>query len=217
MISKNFKKRLYTSLFLILTLFLMIILKPILLYSLIIIGIFSIIEFADIIKKINKKFLPSLIFNLVFISYIFILCIFFFILSEIIQFKVIVFSLLLTCIASDVGGYIFGKILKGPKITKISPNKTISGSIGSLILSSVTLCSLIFLMTKNVNITIISTSIITSVFCQTGDLFFSFLKRKAKLKDTGNLLPGHGGFLDRIDGIIFGLPAGFIFLLIFLK
>jgi len=61
----------------------------------------------------------------------------------------------------------------------------------------------------------ILTSIITSFFCQTGDLFFSFLKRKARIKDTGNLLPGHGGVLDRVDGIILGLPAGFIFLLIF--
>ena len=72
-------------------------------------------------------------------------------------------------------------------------------------------------MTKNINLIIISTGIITSFFCQIGDLFFSFLKRKAKQKDTGNLLPGHGGVLDRIDGIIFGLPAGFIFLMAFLK
>ena len=215
MISENLKKRIYTSFFLILALFLMIILKPLLLYSLIIIGIFSILEFIDISKKINKKFVPTLIYNLIFISYIFIFCIYFFILSEIIQLKLILFSLLLTCIASDIGGYIFGKIFKGPKITNISPNKTFSGAIGSLILSSITFCSLIFLMKNNFNFTIFSTSIITSVLCQTGDLFFSFLKRKAKIKDTGNLLPGHGGFLDRVDGIIFGLPIGFIFLLIF--
>ena len=69
---------------------------------------------------------------------------------------------------------------------------------------------------KNINYIIILTSVITSLICQTGDLFFSYLKRKAKKKDTGNLLPGHGGVLDRIDGILFGLPAGFIFLIIFL-
>ena len=71
-------------------------------------------------------------------------------------------------------------------------------------------------MTKNFNLAIISTGIVTSFFCQIGDLFFSLLKRKAKKKDTGNLLPGHGGVLDRIDGTIFGLPIGFIILIIFL-
>ena len=217
MISENLKKRIYTSFFLILLLFLMLFLKPILLYFLIIIGIFSIIEFSELIKVINKKFIPKLFYNLIFILFIFIFCLLFFIFSNIIQFKIILFSLLLTCVASDVGGYIFGKTFKGPKITKISPNKTFSGSIGSIILSCVTFCSLLFLMTKNINFIIILTGIVTSLFCQIGDLYFSLLKRKAKKKDTGNLLPGHGGILDRIDGIIFGLPAGFIFLLIFLR
>ena len=125
--------------------------------------------------------------------------------------------LIIICISTDLGGYIFGKTFKGPKLTKISPNKTFSGSVGSIILSSITFCSLLFLMTKNINFIIILTGIVTSLFCQIGDLYFSLLKRKAKKKDTGNLLPGHGGILDRIDGIIFGLPAGFIFLLIFLR
>ena len=217
MISENLKKRIYTSFFLILLLFLMLFLKPILLYFLIIIGIFSIIEFSALIKAFNKEFIPKLFYNLIFILFIFIFCLLFFIFSNIIQFKIILFSLLFTCIASDVGGYIFGKTFKGPKITKISPNKTFSGSIGSIILSCVTFCSLLFLMTKNINFIIILTGIVTSLFCQIGDLYFSLLKRKAKKKDTGNLLPGHGGILDRIDGIIFGLPAGFIFLLIFLR
>ena len=217
MISENLKKRIYTSFFLILLLFLMLFLKPILLYFLIIIGIFSIIEFSDLIKTINKKFIFKIFYNLIFILFIFIFCLLFFIFSNIIQFKIILFSLLLTCVASDVGGYIFGKTFKGPKITKISPNKTFSGSVGSIILSSITFCSLLFLMTKNINFIIILTGIVTSLFCQIGDLYFSLLKRKAKKKDTGNLLPGHGGILDRIDGIIFGLPAGFIFLLIFLR
>ena len=217
MISENLKKRIYTSFFLILLLFLMLFLKPILLYFLIIIGIFSIIEFSELIKEFNKEFIPKLFYNLIFILFIFIFCLLFFIFSNIIQFKIILFSLLFTCIASDVGGYIFGKTFKGPKITKISPNKTFSGSIGSIILSCVTFCSLLFLMTKNINFIIILTGIVTSLFCQIGDLYFSLLKRKAKKKDTGNLLPGHGGILDRIDGIIFGLPAGFIFLLIFLR
>ena len=217
MISENLKKRTYTSVTLILILFLMLLVKPILLYFLIIIGIFSIIEFSDLIKTINKKFIFKIFYNLIFILFIFIFCLFFFIFSNIIQFKIILFSLLLTCISSDIGGYIFGKTFKGPKITKISPNKTISGSIGSIILSCITLSCIFFLMTKNINFVIILAGFVTSFFCQIGDLFFSLLKRKAKKKDTGNLLPGHGGILDRVDGIMFGVPAGFIFLLIFLR
>ena len=217
MISENLKKRIFTSFFLILLLYLMILFKPVFLYLLIIIGVFSIIEFTNIIKKINKNFLQKLFYNFFFISLIFLSFTLFFVLSNVSQFKLVLFSILLTCIFSDIGGYIFGKIFKGPKITKISPNKTISGSLGSFLLSCLTFSSLFFLMTKNINLIIISTGIITSFFCQIGDLFFSFLKRKAKQKDTGNLLPGHGGVLDRIDGIIFGLPAGFIFLMAFLK
>ena len=117
--------------------------------------------------------------------------------------------------ASDIGGYIFGNIFKGPKITKISPNKTISGSMGSLILSCIIFILFIFYTTNEFNIALLFTGIFTSLFCQLGDLFFSFLKRKANIKDTGNFLPGHGGILDRIDGILLGVPAGFVFLLIF--
>ena len=217
MISVNLKKRLLTSFLLILILFLMMFLKPIFLYMLILIGVFSVIEFIEIIKRIYKKHLYRLFFNLLFITFIFIYFILFFILTENISSKAIMFSLLITCISSDIGGYIIGKILKGPKITKISPNKTISGSIGSFIFSCFTFCGLFFLMTNNINHIIVLTGIITSLACQIGDLFFSYLKRKAKKKDTGNILPGHGGILDRIDGIIFGLPTGLIFLIIFLR
>ncbi len=217
MISENFKKRLFTSFFLILILFLMISYDPIFLYALLVIGIFSIIEFVDIIKKINIKYLPRLFYSLSFILIVFIFFSLFYALSESTQFKVVLFLLLFTCISSDIGGYIIGKVFKGPKITKISPNKTISGSIGSFLLSCFTFCGLFFLITKNINLIIILTGLITSLFCQIGDLFFSFLKRKAKKKDTGKLLPGHGGVLDRIDGILFGLPTGFIFLMIFLR
>ena len=217
MISTNLKKRILTSLVLITLLFLMMLYESIFLYFLIIIGIFSILEFSDLIIKINKKFFKKLFYNLIFILFIFFFCLTFFILSGIIQLKIILFSLLLTCIASDIGGYVFGKIFRGPKITKISPNKTISGSIGSIVLSCITISGLMFLTTKNLSLSIILTGIITSIFCQAGDLFFSFLKRKAKKKDTGSLLPGHGGILDRIDGILFGIPAGFIILIILFK
>ena len=115
------------------------------------------------------------------------------------------------CIFSDVGGYIVGKIIRGPKLTKISPNKTISGSIGSIFFSFIPLILLnyflpdIFLFSKTNLLFCIEISIV----CQLGDLFISFFKRKAKVKDTGKILPGHGGLLDRIDGIIFALPYAF--------
>ena len=117
---------------------------------------------------------------------------------------------MLGCISSDLGGYIFGKIFKGPQLTKISPNKTISGSIGSILLSIGTISFFFFLITKEISLSIIILSMVNSISCQIGDLFFSFLKRKAKLKNTGTFLPGHGAVLDRLDGIFLGIPLSFI-------
>ena len=119
------------------------------------------------------------------------------------------------CFFSDIGGYIFGKVIGGKKLTKISPNKTISGSVGSLIFSGLFILASFYFLTKNINFEIIVVGFITSFACQVGDLFFSFLKRKSFLKDTGNYLPGHGGILDRIDGILLGVPIGFLNLLLF--
>tara|TARA_B100000963_G_scaffold361705_1_gene398823 strand:- start:4352 stop:5005 length:654 start_codon:yes stop_codon:yes gene_type:complete len=217
MIMSNFKKRVFTSCFLFLLLFLISFSNSIFLYSLIIIGIFAIIEFNSLIKNINKNLLKNFFINILFILFIFVYCSLFYILSYEIYFKIILFSLLLSCVASDIGGYIFGNYFKGPKISKISPNKTISGSVGSLFLGTIVFVILLFLLMNIYNILFILTGIITSVFCQLGDLFFSYIKRKAKKKDTGNLLPGHGGVLDRIDGILLGVPSGFIFLTLVLK
>ena len=102
------------------------------------------------------------------------------------------------------------KIIKGPKLTKLSPKKTISGSLGSIIFTVIIFSSLINFFTGSVSILIIIIAVIISLTCQLGDLFFSLLKRKAKVKDTGNFLPGHGGALDRIDGILFSIPIGFL-------
>ena len=114
------------------------------------------------------------------------------------------------CILSDIGGFIFGKFFKGKKLTKISPNKTYSGMIGSFILSII-FCIIYSYSISFVDFkTIFLLTILISFICQIGDLFISFLKRKAKIKDTGNILPGHGGVLDRIDGILFALPSGII-------
>ena len=216
MISENLKKRIITSILLIFLLILVINYKPIFLYSLIVIGIFSIIEFNDLIKKIVKNINIKLIFILIFIVYIFIYFSIFFLLTNFIQFKIILFSLLISCIASDIGGYIIGKTFKGPKISKISPNKTYAGSVGSIVFCCISFIGLIYILTQNFNFLFILTGLIVSITCQLGDFFFSYLKRKAKKKDTGNFLPGHGGFLDRIDGILFGVPVGFIFLLLYL-
>tara|TARA_E500000178_G_scaffold331268_1_gene363997 strand:- start:779 stop:1204 length:426 start_codon:yes stop_codon:yes gene_type:complete len=134
----------------------------------------------------------------------------FFILNNFIQLKFILFVILLGCVASDLGGYIFGKIFKGPRLTKISPNKTYSGAIGSLVCTIVLMHIFFSYFISLNNFQVIIIGLVTSIFCQLGDLFFSYLKRKAKIKDTGNFFPGHGGVLDRIDGILLGLPIGFI-------
>jgi phosphatidate cytidylyltransferase len=121
----------------------------------------------------------------------------------------------LVAILSDIGGLIFGKIFKGKKLTKISPNKTISGSLGSFVFSLFLV--LIFetkLLEYNYFILFLIT-ILISLTSQLGDLFISYLKRKAKVKDTSNLLPGHGGVLDRVDGIIFAIPIGVLLFNIF--
>ena len=182
--------------------------------ALLIFSILSIIEFFNISKKIFIKNSFQIISNILFIFYIFIFSIIFFSLSNFDYLKIILFSLILCCIGSDLGGFIFGKIFKGPKLTKISPNKTISGSIGSLIFACIFFSSIFYLFNFNFNFQILIIGLFTSVACQIGDLFFSYLKRRAFLKDTGNFLPGHGGILDRLDGIFLGVPLGFTAILI---
>ena len=122
--------------------------------------------------------------------------------------------ILLICICSDIGGYCFGKIIGGRKLIKTCPNKTVSGSIGSFIFSLFPIfllnlqiyTDLYFeLSTKNIFF-----CLIISLSCQIGDLIISYFKRLRNVKDTGNILPGHGGLLDRIDGIIFAIPVVYI-------
>ena len=213
--TKNLKTRIYTSIILFLLLFVIMINNYILGYSLILVGVLSFLEFSKIIEIIFKQnYLKKIFWNLIFIIYIFSFCSIILVFSFSMHLKIMIFLILLTCISSDIGGYIFGKFFKGPKLSKISPNKTISGAIGSLILSSLCFLLLFFYLTKNFDLHLLFVGIITSIGCQIGDLFFSFLKRKSFLKDTGNWLPGHGGILDRIDGILIGMPTGFITLLI---
>ena len=126
--------------------------------------------------------------------------------------------IIIVCIGTDIGGYAFGKLLKGPKLTKISPNKTYSGMFGSFILSIVfayiyfkNLSFFSFLAVDKIEQQTIYIIIFISIFSQIGDIIISLFKRKSKLKNTGIIIPGHGGLLDRIDGMIFAFP--FIFIL----
>ncbi len=118
-------------------------------------------------------------------------------------------------IMTDIGGLIFGKLFKGRKLTKISPKKTISGSIGSFIFSLSLIPLFIDYLIDHDFVSLILITALISFVSQIGDLIISRLKRAAKVKDTSDLLPGHGGVLDRIDGIIFSIPIGFILLIYF--
>ncbi len=214
MIEKNLKKRIFTSLALLLLAIFFFYFKFVIVYTLIVLGVLSIIEFTNLMSKISKKIIFKYFSNIIFIMYIFLFSLFVFYFSSIFQLKILLFLILFTCIASDIGGFVVGKIFKGPRLTKISPKKTKSGSLGSILFSGVFFSIGIFYLTNTVNIKIILVGLLTSIVCQIGDLFFSFLKRKSNVKDTGNFFPGHGGVLDRLDGILLGLPFGFIFLIL---
>ena len=213
-LKKEFKNRAWTSFVLLFLLFLTVKSNLFLVFTLIILGVLSIIEFINLINKILKNYPAKLITNFFFIIYIFTFTFLFFLLSNFKQLEIILFSLIIACVASDIGGFIFGKYFKGPKLTKISPKKTISGAIGSLLFSTIIYSGIFFFYNKNFNLNIVLVGLLTSMACQFGDLFFSFLKRKAKVKDTGNFFPGHGGVLDRLDGILVGVPFGFIIIIV---
>ena len=174
------------------------------------------IEFNNILKKlVGSLYLPSKKFNskffiLMWIPFIYMFFIFGLLTFDIYKMEGPTFFLFIIsiCFFTDIGGYVVGKTIGGKKLTKISPNKTLSGSIGSFLFSIIPL--VIF---NNINDFQLKFEINTVILCllislvsQIGDLFISLLKRKAKIKDTGNILPGHGGFLDRTDGIIFAIP-----------
>ena len=211
--SLELKKRLLTSTTLLLSIIVMFISNLFFIFFLIIFLTIGIVEFLNIINRIHKNIFKKMISNALFISYIFVLFSILLQFSVFYNLKTIIFTILLICISSDVGGYFFGKKFNGPKLTKISPNKTIAGSIGALFLSSLTSTSTISYLINEITFESFLLGIIISFGVQIGDLFFSFLKRQARLKDTGNILPGHGGILDRIDGIIIGMPLGLIFFL----
>ena len=217
----NMKKRIITSLFLISLLIAMFFYSYIMIVSIIIIAIIAWIEFYALIAKIIKKnnFSDKFIrFSFKSLSLLYLSALIYLILiieTDYTNLKHYLLYSILVSIMSDIGGLVIGKIFNGKKLTKISPNKTISGSIGSFAFS---ILLIPFFYGQLIGINLVSLLIITviiSLISQLGDLFISFLKRKAKVKDTSDILPGHGGILDRIDGIIFAIPFGiYLFIII---
>ena len=208
---KEFEKRLLSSIILIPATFLIILEGEIFFYIFLSLAfLISSYEWLKMIKRYDLKILGILFLLFSFYSA------FYFRSQNLEGFLLII----LICISTDIGGYLFGKLFKGPKLTKISPNKTQSGMIGSYILAIV--ASTIFIQQYTNEISI-DKNIITSDFkffiivllissvSQGGDLIISVFKGQSKIKNTGQIIPGHGGLLDRIDGMIFAFP--FVYLI----
>ena len=214
---KQFNKRLITSLILLFVIATSLNNLIMLLILLILISILALIEFNSLFKKIykNENFLHliSIILSLTYLLF-FSLIIWNYIFPFENAQKISIIFLLLICVSSDVGGYIFGKTLGGKKFTKISPNKTYSGILGSFMFSIIVGSFFYFkfdeFLILNQNFVIFI--FVISLISQLGDLSISYIKRRAKIKDTGSILPGHGGVLDRIDGILLAMPIGIILL-----
>ena len=191
--------------------------------SLIVITVICWIELHSLISKIlYKDSFKNKILNYLYklLSLVYLSSLVFFILtvkSKKPELEIIIIYSILISIMSDMGGLIIGKIFKGRKLTKISPNKTKSGAIGSFIFSLFLIPFFINYLPVYNLLTLFFITLIISLTSQVGDLFISFLKRKAQVKNTSDLLPGHGGILDRIDGIIFAIPIGFFIMNYFLS
>lgn len=207
----DLKKRIATSILLLSLLFLGF--KNVIILSIILFFIFVEIlnEFQIILKKIflkKKLFLFAILVLIqLYTLYLISLILFPFVQNDSQKINYL-FLIISICITSDIGGYIVGNIVKGKKLTKISPKKTYSGMIGSFIFSLI-ISSVLFKDLVSIQSLIIFIFLI-SLISQIGDILISLLKRTAKLKDTGNILPGHGGLLDRFDGLFFAIPLGFM-------
>jgi len=121
-----------------------------------------------------------------------------------------VFYVIIICSSTDIGGYAFGKIFKGPKLTKISPKKTYAGMFGGYFLSLISLSVIISFLDYDTSVVLFLLTILISTVSQLGDIIISYFKRLSKIKNTGKLIPGHGGLLDRIDGMIFAFPIYYL-------
>ena len=132
-----------------------------------------------------------------------------YLLREFSGFKLFLF-IIVVCIFTDLGGYIFGKLFKGPKLTKISPKKTFAGMFGGYFLSLISLSVIISFLDYDTSLVLFLLTILISTVSQLGDIIISYFKRLSNIKNTGKLIPGHGGLLDRIDGMIFAFPIYYL-------
>lgn len=226
-------KRIFTSIILLVVIFSFLIYTNLdfFLYFIIFVGIFCfgewIVTNSLLLKKFNKGFEPYVsemfknknfykscslyLFSFIYFLLIVPLSAFYLRVEVSLNFFLLI---LIICIFSDIGGYVFGKTIGGKKLTKISPNKTIAGSIGSFVFS---ILPIIFINLSDLeafylelNLVNILFSLFVSLVCQLGDLFFSYFKRLNKKKNYSNLFPGHGGLLDRIDGLVIVIPVVFL-------
>ena len=201
----NFKKRFFISLLAFPLIYILLYQKTLFNILIVIIFLFCLYEWIKIFKKKNIFFFFGLL----------ILFIFLISLIRIYNFQdynLIFLWLILITWLTDLGGYFFGKLFGGPKLTKISPNKTWAGAIGSIILSQ--FAFLIFFLDVNYkfNFYIFFSQLFLSIIAQIGDILMSYIKRKNNKKDSSNFIPGHGGFLDRVDGLIWIIIFGNIFI-----
>ncbi len=208
---KELEKRIYSSLILIPISLFFIIQGSV--FLIIFLGLFFLATSYEWLKM-NKKNIPMKLIGTIFLFFSF--CSTFYIRKNSgLDFFLFI---ILVCVFTDIGGYVFGKIFKGPKLTVISPNKTYAGVIGGFLfaliagLSHMKYMDSKFLLSDSINVLI--GILLISLISQVGDLIISYFKRKAKLKNTGKILPGHGGLLDRVDGLIFVMPI--IYLKIFI-
>ena len=214
----NFFQRIITSLILLLIISISLFYnKYVWLFFLIIVSLILFIEFNNLSKKIWKKD-KNTIASLNIVSFLFLLIVIYVSYDSYYNPPIGLVFIISICIFSDTGGYLVGNLIGGRKLTKISPNKTISGSLGSFMFSlfPIVIFWLLYNFTNDGSfrtvsfLKLIPVCLFLCLICQLGDLFISYFKRKAKVDDTGSILPGHGGLLDRIDGVIFVLPAGYI-------
>ena len=212
---RQLTRRFYTSIILLVIIALSFNYLPIMLSLLFLICTLSMNEFNNLFKKIYKK--KNFLYLLSIIMTLFYLLFFSLTISNYIfpfenSLKISLIFLILICCLTDMGGYFFGKIIGGKKFTKISPNKTYSGIVGSFVFSIIFGYVFYYYFSQQIYLktNFIIFICIISLISQIGDLTISYFKRKANIKDTGSILPGHGGILDRIDGIIVALPIGII-------
>tara|TARA_B100001057_G_scaffold488507_1_gene572959 strand:- start:609 stop:1226 length:618 start_codon:yes stop_codon:yes gene_type:complete len=195
----DFIKRIFSSIILLpIALYFMLMGSFYLIFLIIICFLVSSYEWNKMTKKLNYKIL----------GFIFLIFSFYTFYQLSIDFIILIPFFI--CVSTDIGGYIFGKIFKGPKLTKISPNKTYAGMIGGYFLSILFVSLYFNYLNHYVTITWFVTTILISSVSQIGDIIISYFKRLSKVKNTGNLIPGHGGLLDRIDGMIFAFPIYYL-------